>query len=84
MMASMLSRAPLVVLLTMASVVAANIFAPDGDRDTLGGDLSEGLKQQTLRALQEKGESITIMVCGESGMGNERYEGHDALVERRL
>ena len=36
---------------------------------SLASAFSEGLKQQTLEKLRKDGESITIMVCGESGLG---------------
>ena len=36
---------------------------------SLSEAFSEGIKQQTLEKLRTQGESITIMVCGESGLG---------------
>ena len=40
--------------------------APSGN---LGKQFSEGLKNQHMRVLESRGESITIMVVGESGLG---------------
>jgi hypothetical protein len=56
--------------LVCALVVAAqNEDDPLLAEGTLAEAFSEGLKQQTLRALETHGESITIMVVGESGLG---------------
>ena len=49
-----------------AAARGADSFPGD---NSLSETFSEGLKQQALRELRENGESITIMACGESGLG---------------
>ncbi len=69
-MAGVAWRAPLGVLVVASlatSAGAAESLTVDGE--SFGGAFSEGLKHQTLQRLREQGESITILVCGESGLG---------------
>ena len=53
------------LVLTVASADDAQVAR----EASLGYQFSEGLKNQHLRSLETRGESITIMAVGESGLG---------------
>ena len=65
-----MTPAALILLLSCATAAAFNVKSDlTAATASLTTEFSEGLKQQTLKQLRENGESITIMVCGESGLG---------------
>ena len=63
----MISRVGLVAMLF--ALGAAQEFGSPSAEVPLAETFREGLKQQTLRNLEQHGESIVIMAVGESGLG---------------
>ena len=59
-------RAAVSLLLVLTRFASGEDVLGEGG---LASAFSEGLQKQTLQKLRETGESITIMVCGESGLG---------------